>query len=109
VQPVILSRSPKEAHHFDKAVSDARLISLSEINIKGIVSRDFLVGFLVLFDRSEVPTHTVQRMFVCFQNFVFVSNFSIFASRRVSLLELAFSPPPGLTGEIIFYWFYIGK
>jgi hypothetical protein len=46
VQPVILSRSPKEAHHFDKAVSDARLISLSEINIKGIVSRDFFGRFL---------------------------------------------------------------
>jgi hypothetical protein len=28
------------------------------IRIKGIVSRDFVVLFLVSFERSEVPTHT---------------------------------------------------
>jgi hypothetical protein len=38
---------------------------LAEHSFKGIVSRDFVVSFLVSFDRSEVPTHT-ERIYLLF-------------------------------------------
>jgi hypothetical protein len=47
---------------------------------KGIGSRDLHICFRVSIDRSDVPTS-----YIAVRSFVFVSNFSIFASRRREL------------------------
>jgi hypothetical protein len=49
---------------------------------KGIVSRDFMVCFLVSFDRSDISTHQEWVLLLLKVKLVFVSNFSIFVSGR---------------------------
>jgi hypothetical protein len=47
--------------------------------------------------------------FVCFLNFVFLLNFSIFASQYSELtlwVDLGFSPSTGIKGKIFFYFFF---
>jgi hypothetical protein len=61
--------------------------------LKGMVSRDLHICFLYqLIDLNFL--HLIEP-FVCFLNFVFVSNFSIFASQR-SELTLGFTSTPGI-------------
>jgi hypothetical protein len=67
-------------------------LALSNIPSSKIILGIFAYMFLVTFDRSEV----------CLLNFVFVSNFLIFASQRSEFtlcLDLAFSLNPGLKGK----------
>jgi hypothetical protein len=77
---------------------------------KGIVSRDLHIFFW--YHSIDLTFLPFGSMFLCFLDFVFVSNFSIFASRHSELtlwVELAFSPSPGLKGKIFSYLFYVGN
>jgi hypothetical protein len=60
--------------------SNVRIPIKLEPDLKVIVSRDFVVCFLVSFDRSYISTH--QERVLLLLKFVFVSNFLIFVSGR---------------------------
>jgi hypothetical protein len=69
---------------------------------KGRVSRDLHMFLVPLIDLRFL--HRMEP-FVYFLNFVFASNFSLFASQR-SELTLSLS---GVQKQDFFYWFYTGK
>jgi hypothetical protein len=61
---------------------------------------------------NDNKKHTMKSRETIPLNKFFLSNFSIFASRRsefILWLDLAFSPSPGLQGKIFFYCLYKGN
>jgi hypothetical protein len=70
---------------------------------KWIVSRDLHMFFLC--HSIDLKFLHLMEPFVCFLNFVFVSNFSIFASRRSELTQ----SQSGDQRQDIFHWFFIGN
>jgi hypothetical protein len=72
-------------------------------SIKGIVLRDFHICFW--YHSIDLKFLHLMEPFVYFLNFVFGSNFSIFASQRSELTLFQ----SGAQRQDFFYWFYIGK
>jgi hypothetical protein len=102
----LIAEKKSDRSHFCKVVKGTVSYCLvASLLCRFCVSRD-----VFWYHSIDLKVLRLMEPSVCFLNFVFVSNFSIFVSQRTDLilwLDLGFSPSPGLKCKIFFYWFYI--